>query len=163
MNKSFETQQPPDPPRPPDATRRKLFSVGALALVLGACGGSDYSPSPPMAAPVPTPPPPAPVPTPPPPLPAPAPTPPPPTPAPPGPLGCGAVSISANHGHTLIIPVTDLDSTVSLAYDITGTADHAHTIVLTPAQLQQIKAKTAVQVGSSTNFAHFHEVVVNCA
>jgi hypothetical protein len=151
MNHSFETEQPPDPPRPPDAKRRKLCSVGALALMLGACGGSDYSPPPPMAAPVPTPPPPPPAPT------------PAPTPAPPGPLTCGAISISANHGHVLMIPATDLDSMVSLAYDITGTADHAHTVVLTPAQLQQIKAKTAVLVNSSSNIAHFHEVTVNCA
>jgi hypothetical protein len=163
MNRAIDSEQPPEPPRPPDSRRRALFSVGALALVLGACGGSDYSPPPPAAAPVPTPPPPAPTPPPPPPNPTPTPTPPPPTPAPPLPAVCGATSVSANHGHALIIPVADLDSMVNITYNITGTADHSHTILLTPAQLQSIKAKTAVQVNSSTDIAHFHEVTVNCS
>ena len=51
---------------------------------------------------------------------------------------------------------------VSLAYDITGGADHAHTVVLTPAQLQQIKVQTGVMTNSSVNVGHFHEVLVNC-
>jgi hypothetical protein len=168
MNRAIDSEQHPEPPRPPDSRRRALFSVGALALVLGACGGSDYSPPPPAAAPVPTPPPPAPTPPaptppPPPPSPTPTPTPPPPTPAPPLPAVCGATSISANHGHALIIPVADLDSMVNITYNITGTADHSHTIVLTPAQLQSIKARAAVQVNSSIDIAHFHEVTVNCS
>jgi hypothetical protein len=73
------------------------------------------------------------------------------------------VAISANHGHALTIPASDLDSPVTLVYNIQGSGDHDHTVVLTPAQLQSIKAKTAVQVNSSTVLAHFHEVTVNCA
>jgi hypothetical protein len=155
-------RQPDSPPPPPNAARRKLCSVGALALLMSACGGSDdNSPPPPAAAPTPppaapTPPPPAPTPPPP------APTPPPPPPPPP-PAVCGATAISANHGHALIIPTADLDSTVSITYNIAGTADHNHTIVLTPAQLAQIKARMAVAVVSSVNVAHFHDVTVNCA
>lgn len=162
MSPASDKEQAPEPP-PPDPRRRTLFSVGALALVLGACGGSDYSSPPPAVAP--TPPPPAPTPTPPPPAPTPTPAPPPPVPAPPppSPATCGATSISANHGHALIIPTTDVDSMVNMTYNITGTADHSHTIVLTPAQLQSIKARTAVQVNSSSEVGHFHEVTVNCS
>lgn len=157
MHHPIETGQPPDPPRPPDTRRRALFTIGAIAFVLGACGGSDYSSPPPAASPTPPPP------TPPPPAPTPTPPPPPPTPAPPLPATCGATSISANHGHALIIPVADVDSMVNMTYNITGTADHSHTIVLTPAQLQSIKTRTAVQINSSSDVGHFHEVVVNCS
>jgi hypothetical protein len=73
------------------------------------------------------------------------------------------VAISANHGHTLVVPAADLDSTTSKTYSILGTADHNHTVVLTPAQLQLIKATTGVVVNSSTNQSHFHEVTVNCS
>ena len=52
---------------------------------------------------------------------------------------------------------------VAITYNITGVADHAHTVVLLPAQLQQIKVQTAVMVNSSVNVGHFHEVLVNCA
>lgn len=138
MNQSFDNDRQPDPPPAPDAGRRGLFSVGALVLLLSACGGgSDYSsPPPPPAPPPPAPPPPA--------------------------ASCGATAISANHGHTLVVPAADLDSMVNVTYTITGSADHPHVVVLTPAQLQQIRAQTAIVVNSSTEVGHFHEVTVNC-
>lgn len=73
------------------------------------------------------------------------------------------MAISGNHGHTLVVPEADLDSTTTKTYDITGAADHAHFVSLTPAQLQLIKAKTAVVVNSSINLSHSHEVTTNCA
>ena len=71
--------------------------------------------------------------------------------------------ITANHGHNLTIPETDLDSTTSKTYNIRGVSDHDHVVTLTPAQLAQIKAKSAVTIASSVDFAHFHDVTVNCA
>ena len=160
MDQAAEQHEQPDPPPPTDASRRSFFgSMGAFALLLSACGGSDDSPAPAVApAPTTAPPPPAPTPTP-----APAPAPP-----PPGPLSCGATAISDNHGHTLTIPAADVDSTVVKTYSIAGIADHNHTITLTPVQLAQIKAMTSVTVSSSVDpspiFAsHFHAVTVNCA
>ena len=126
--------------------RRKLLfaSAGgsALAAVLAACGGGGYSPTP---------------------APTPAPTPPP----PPGALSCHDTLITGNHGHAVTIPDADLDSMVDMTYNIQGTADHNHTIVLTVAQLQMIKVMTAVTVLSSTSSSytlppHNHEVTVNC-
>lgn len=146
----------PESPPTPDAARRGLCGAGALTLLLSACGGGggyggSLAPAPmPAPAPAPSPAP----------MPAPAPAP---GPAPAPALACGAVAISANHGHVLSIPASDLDSTVSLMYDITGSADHSHTILLTPAQLQQIKAKAPVTVASSVDLAHFHDVTTNCA
>ena len=157
-----EHHEQPDPPPPTDAARRSFFgSIGAFALLLSACGGSDYSDPAPAVAPAPTtaPPPPGPAP-------APAPTPAPPPPA--GALSCGATAISDNHGHTLTIPAADVDSTVAKTYSIAGIADHPHTITLTPVQLAQIKAMTSVTVSSSVDpspiyATHFHAVTVNCS
>lgn len=166
MTHTKKSDDLPEPPPPPDRLRRELCGVGAMALFLSACGGSD---SPGMPATIPAPPPPAPTPTPtptpPPPGLPPAGAPPPPMPSPPPPAGlsCGAVAISGNHGHTLVVPEADLDSTTNKSYNIRGSADHNHTVVLTPAQLQLIKAKTAALVNSSTEQFHFHEVTVNCS
>jgi hypothetical protein len=55
-----------------------------------------------------------------------------------------------------------LDSATPKTYNIRGSADHDHRITLTPAQLAQIKALSAVTVVSSVDFAHFHDVTVNC-
>jgi hypothetical protein len=158
MDQAAEHHEQPDPPPPTDASRRSFFgSMGAFALLLSACGGSDDSPAPAALAPTPTP-------APPPPAPAPAPAPPPPA----GALSCGATAISDNHGHTLTIPAADVDSMIAKTYSIEGIADHPHTITLTPVQLAQIKAMTSVTVSSSVDpspiFAsHFHAVTVNCA
>jgi hypothetical protein len=127
---------------------RRLFVVEAVgstaALLLGGCGGSDYSS--PAPAPAPTP--------------APVPAPPPPA----GVLSCGATTISANHGHALQIPATDVDSNVAIVYGIQGAADHTHLVTLSAAQLAQIKAKTAVTVQSTMGGdGHTHSVTVNCA
>lgn len=157
MDQPGKPNEQPDPPPPPDAARRSFFgSIGAFALLLSACGGSDDSPAPAPAL------------TPAPPAPTPAPTPAPAPPPPPAPLSCGATAISDNHGHTLTIPAADVDSMVAKTYSIEGIADHPHTITLTPVQLAQIKAMTSVTVSSSVNpspiFAsHFHAVTVNCS
>ena len=94
----------------------------------------------------------------------PAPPPPPPPPPPPAALSCGATAIAGNHGHSLSIPETDVDSTVAIVYNIMGTADHNHLVTLSAAQLAQIKGKTAVVVTSSmAGDGHTHQVTVNCS
>jgi hypothetical protein len=116
-----------------------------LGVALTGCGGSDGgyggTPPPPAAAP---------------------PAPPPPPPA--AGLSCGATAIAGNHGHSLSIPATDVDSTVAITYNIVGTADHNHLVTLSAAQLAQIKGKTAVVVTSSmAGDGHTHLVTVNCS
>lgn len=65
-----------------------------------------------------------------------------------------------------MVPAADLDSMVNMTYTLTvatvGIA-HTHTVTLTPAQLTQIKAKTAVTVMSTNDAGHTHDVTVNCA
>ncbi len=82
--------------------------------------------------------------------------------------GCGAVTITGNHGHTLTIPMADLTSMVDKTYSIQGSADHNHTITLTPVQLGQIGGKMAVIVSSTTGMSayfavHAHDVTSNCS
>jgi len=94
-----------------------------------------------------------------------------PAPAPtPSPGSCGAsVSmITGNHGHVLVVPMADLNSTSPITYNIQGSADHNHTVTLDASQLAMIKAKMAVMVtsssGTSTYFApHMHAVTANCS
>ena len=161
MTHTRKSDDLPEPP-PPDRVRRELCGVGAMALFLSACGGSDPAPGP-APAPVPL----TPTPTPPPPAPAPTPSPPAPTPAPPPPppaLSCGATAITGNHGHALTIPAADVNSPIDIVYSIMGAADHNHFVTLSVAQLAQIKGKTAATTMSTMAAdGHTHLVTVNCA
>jgi VCBS repeat-containing protein len=120
-----------------DITRKRfieLFSSGSALLILHGCGGGDDYDGNPAPAP------------------APAPA-----------SGCNDV-VSANHGHTLVVPVADLDSTTARTYSIMGQATHDHQVTFTPAQLQQLKAGTAVTVASTafSGDGHNHAVTLTC-
>jgi hypothetical protein len=129
-------------------TRKDFLSAtaGTVFLMLQACGGGGdggtYTPPPDEPNP---------------------PAPPPPAPAPPAQTcGAGNAAIAGNHGHMLTIAAADLDATANRTYDITGTANHAHTVTFTPAQLQALKAGQSVMVTSSTDSAHEHVVTASC-
>lgn len=78
-------------------------------------------------------------------------------------MGCGAAGteIAGNHGHELVIPAADLDSTTDKTYSIMGTAGHDHMVTFTVAQLGMLKAKTPVTV-TSTSSVHTHAVTASC-
>lgn len=78
---------------------------------------------------------------------------------------CGAsgAAISLNHGHTLVIPLVDLDSMVDMTYSSRGSSDHDHTVTLTVAQLRQLKAGMSVTAVASVSAAHSHVMTVACA
>jgi hypothetical protein len=90
-------------------------------------------------------------------------------PANPGPAGATCNdTIAGNHGHVLTIAAADLDSTVDKTYDIQGSAAHTHSVTLTVANLQALKAGMTVTVISSTSpigpaGAHEHSVAILCA
>lgn len=76
-------------------------------------------------------------------------------------------AIDLNHGHTLAIPVADLSSTTPMTYNFAGTADHSHSVTLSVADLQKLKAGTPVAVTSTSTAspstaAHTHPVSVSC-
>jgi hypothetical protein len=118
-----------------DKSRRLVLSSLSVAVVLSGCGGGSDDP----------------------------PAPSPPAPPPPSAQSCGATTILGNHGHSLTIPTADLDSTTDKTYSIQGQSTHAHNVTLTPAQLAQIKAGTAVTLVSSEDASHSHSVTCNCS
>ena len=78
--------------------------------------------------------------------------------------GCGSsgAAISLNHGHSLAIASGDLDSLVDITYGSRGSSDHDHTVILSVAQLRQLKAGASVTVMASVFAAHTHVVTVAC-
>jgi hypothetical protein len=80
---------------------------------------------------------------------------------------CGPITIANNHGHALAISVAELVSTSSRVYSVAGTANHDHTITLSPAQLATLKAGNQVIVTSTVSDAapygaHSHDVAIIC-
>lgn len=76
---------------------------------------------------------------------------------------CSAV-IAGNHGHVLVVPRADLDSTTDRSYDIQGSAVHTHMVTFTAAQLAMLKAGQSV-AATSTPFSgdgHTHMVTESC-
>jgi hypothetical protein len=84
-----------------------------------------------------------------------------PAPAPAG-NSCNPAQIAGNHGHELVIPLSDLDSAIAKTYDIHGTADHTHSVTFSAVQLAQLKAGTMVTVTSTETELHTHAVSVTC-
>lgn len=72
-------------------------------------------------------------------------------------------AISGNHGHSLSIPAADLDSTSARSYNIQGSANHPHTITLSPTQLAALKSRQSVTLTSTTDSLHDHSVMITCA
>jgi hypothetical protein len=73
------------------------------------------------------------------------------------------ISIGTNHGHTLTVPVADLNAGVDKTYDIMGSSIHTHSVTITAAQFTMLKANTSIMVTSTVGSAHTHVVTVGCA
>jgi hypothetical protein len=90
------------------------------------------------------------------------------TPAPSTGAGCTA-TIAGNHGHTLTIPVADLNSLEAITYNITGTADHSHSVTLSAMDLYNLKfgytvaVTSTMSVASATTTPHDHAIGEHCA
>jgi hypothetical protein len=70
-------------------------------------------------------------------------------------------TISANHGHSLSIPIADKMAGAAKDYDIKGSADHSHTVSLTAADWADIDAGSLTVTSSVTN-GHSHDVSISC-
>ena len=84
-----------------------------------------------------------------------------PTPAPTPAPGSVNGAISANHGHTAVITAAQISAGNMLTLDITGDANHPHSVDLTMADVAAIGAGTQVAKVSSTNDGHMHNVTFN--
>ena len=72
-----------------------------------------------------------------------------------------SAEISNNHGHTLEIPLADIDAGVETTYDATGDSGHCHEVVLTADDFATLRAGGTV-IKFSCNGGD-HEYVLNCA
>ncbi len=91
-----------------------------------------------------------------------------PGPTPPNPGGPSSITgtVSINHGHTAVITGAQLSAGGGVTLDISGTADHPHTVDLTAAEVVQIANRQRVTKTASTNPSaifgpHNHTVVFN--
>jgi hypothetical protein len=66
--------------------------------------------------------------------------------------------ISGNHGHSLTVPLVDLDSAIDVTYDTTGTAMHCHQVTLTVADFATLKSGGAVTVKSCNGGDHAYSL-----
>lgn len=75
----------------------------------------------------------------------------------------GTVStIADNHGHVLVVSKADVAAGVAKQYDITGTADHPHTVTVTADMFARLQGDTAVTMTSTSDLDHTHAVTVMC-
>jgi len=80
-----------------------------------------------------------------------------------GTYACRA-SISANHGHTIDVPVADLESTTPKTYAIMGTSPHSHNVTLDSDDFSALKSGISVKKTSDMGgTSHDHEVNILCA
>ncbi|TMM57521.1 hypothetical protein FEE95_13650 [Maribacter algarum] len=77
--------------------------------------------------------------------------------------GANATAISSNHGHTLTVSKADIDAGTEKSYSIQGSSGHNHTIVVTAANFTTLKSSKTIQIESSRDSSHRHDVTVSCA
>lgn len=73
------------------------------------------------------------------------------------------VTISANHGHALVVSKADITAAADKTYDITGAGGHAHNVTITAANFASLAGNTSIMVTSSSGSGHTHPVTVTCA
>lgn len=74
---------------------------------------------------------------------------------------CGT-QISGNHGHSLQVPMDDVEAGAERTYSIQGSSTHDHEITVSAAQFADLAAGTPVTVTSTSGDAHTHMVTVTC-
>jgi hypothetical protein len=79
-----------------------------------------------------------------------------------------STQIETNHGHTLSIPISDINAGVDKTYVFGGSADHTHNVTITAAAFASLKQNMGTQTNSTTNASaiygnHAHTVLVSCA
>lgn len=75
---------------------------------------------------------------------------------------CTPPVISANHGHSVVVPAADVTAAVTKTYSIQGSSGHDHTITITKAQFVQLAGGASITVRSTSGAGHTHDVKVTC-
>lgn len=74
-----------------------------------------------------------------------------------------SVNIETNHGHVLMVSKEDVSAGAAKTYDITGTADHAHSVMVSAADFAKLAQNMSVHLTSTSGGAHTHGVLIMCA
>jgi len=69
-------------------------------------------------------------------------------------------STSNLHTHAITIKAADLTAGVQVVYTTTNTSGHTHTVVITPAQFNDINAGNTDNITSSVDLTHSHDFPV---
>jgi hypothetical protein len=82
----------------------------------------------------------------------------------PGAKGASATTISSNHGHTLTVPAEDIAAGIQKGYQIKGTADHDHVVIVQSADFIRLREGRSpeFELGASTTNNHSHKIVLVC-
>jgi len=77
--------------------------------------------------------------------------------------GNGSVTgtISGNHGHVATITAAQLTAGNAVALDITGSANHSHSVSLSAQDILDVAARKTVAKTSTTDSGHDHTVTFN--
>lgn len=70
-------------------------------------------------------------------------------------------SIDGNHGHTLTIPISDINSEISNTYTLT-TVGHTHTITLSTTDIEMLKDEGSLMKVTTTSSGHSHLITITC-
>ncbi len=77
--------------------------------------------------------------------------------------GANAITITSNHGHTLIVSKADVAAGVEKEYSIQGGSGHDHKVKLTTTHFATLQNNNQITIESTTGNAHRHDVTVACA
>ncbi len=115
-----------------------LAMLSGVAITLSSCGDSNSSTTPSTTS----------------------------TPPPPPATGDNVGVVGANHGHSAVITAAQLTAANAVSLDISGSANHPHTVNLTDTEVGQIAGGTRVIKPSSNNDgsgfgSHTHTVTFN--
>jgi len=72
-------------------------------------------------------------------------------------------NISANHGHAVDVPGSDVAAGAQVVYDIQGTASHTHDLTVAAADFTTLQGGGPVTITSSLSNGHTHAVTISCA
>ena len=75
---------------------------------------------------------------------------------------CQPPTISANHGHALVVSPADVAAGVAKTYSIRGSATHDHSVTVTGAGFAVLARGGSITLTSTTTAGHSHQVTVTC-
>lgn len=81
-----------------------------------------------------------------------------------GPTECSSIGarVTFNHGHTIEVPLADVEAGNSKTYTVVSNGSHSHTVLVTAEQFAALATGTMVTATTSLNSGHMHGVEITC-